>query len=196
MSSDESQEKTFRSDAPALSRADRSKPFLPCAGLAKDGFSNENEASATCFCGAVQLAFPVKGDGLVDTFICHCYDCWKLTASVMGTAAFVVKGSHLKHIRGKDNLTSFGQSDTVTTGNTMTTSFCKTCGTVMYRVGTGFPGNYIMRIGTVDDFNLCEGPLKPRIEMFNKDRPSYLTGAEGVEQHEGYYYGLPPKAKA
>jgi hypothetical protein len=33
------------------------KPYLPISGLANDGWSTETEATATCFCGAVQLAF-------------------------------------------------------------------------------------------------------------------------------------------
>jgi hypothetical protein len=37
--------------------ADKSKSYIPLAGLADDGWSKEDEASATCFCGAVQLAF-------------------------------------------------------------------------------------------------------------------------------------------
>ena len=37
--------------------ADKSKPYIPLAGLANDGWSKEDEATATCFCGAVQLAF-------------------------------------------------------------------------------------------------------------------------------------------
>ncbi len=37
--------------------ADKSKPYFPLAGLANDGWSTEDEATATCFCGAVQLAF-------------------------------------------------------------------------------------------------------------------------------------------
>lgn len=36
---------------------DESKPYLPLAGSAEDGWSKEDEATATCFCGAVQLAF-------------------------------------------------------------------------------------------------------------------------------------------
>lgn len=36
---------------------DKSKPYFPLAGGATDGYSNEHEATATCFCGAVQLAF-------------------------------------------------------------------------------------------------------------------------------------------
>lgn len=37
--------------------ADKSKPYFPLAGGAEDGWSKEDEATATCYCGAVQLAF-------------------------------------------------------------------------------------------------------------------------------------------
>lgn len=36
---------------------DKSKPYFPLAGGADDGWSTEDEATATCFCGAVQLSF-------------------------------------------------------------------------------------------------------------------------------------------
>lgn len=36
---------------------DRSKSYFPVAGQATDGWSSEDEATATCFCGTVQLAF-------------------------------------------------------------------------------------------------------------------------------------------
>jgi hypothetical protein len=36
---------------------DKTKPYFPRAGVATDGWSNEDEATATCFCGAVQLVF-------------------------------------------------------------------------------------------------------------------------------------------
>lgn len=42
--------------APAVA-TDRTKPYFPLAGQASDGWSKEGEATATCFCGAVQLAF-------------------------------------------------------------------------------------------------------------------------------------------
>lgn len=35
--------------------ADKTKPYFPLAGLATDGFSNDEYATATCYCGAVQL---------------------------------------------------------------------------------------------------------------------------------------------
>ena len=70
----------------------------------------------------------------------------------------------------------------------MTNYFCGTCGTLMYRVGSAFPGQSILRIGTVDDFTLHETKLRPRVEQFIKDRVAWckgLDGVEGVERFEG-----------
>lgn len=41
----------------ASAAVDKSKPYFPLAGIADDGWSTESEATATCFCSAVQLAF-------------------------------------------------------------------------------------------------------------------------------------------
>jgi hypothetical protein len=63
----------------------------------------------------------------------------------------------------------------------MTNYFCKTCGTLMYRIGDAFPGCSILRLGTVDDFNLVETKLKPTRELFVKDRVSWFSGVQGDE---------------
>jgi hypothetical protein len=179
--------RTYATAAEAAA-ADKSKPYFPLAGAAEDGYSNEEECTATCFCGAVQLAFPVQGPGLVDVFICNCTDCHKLTAS-MFASNIVVNDNYLKHLRGRENMTTYSTSKSIGTPNTMTNYFCKTCGTLMYRVGTGFLGHSILRLGTVDDFHLMETKLKPRLEQFTKDRVTWLSGADSVMQDEGYHYG-------
>lgn len=161
--------------------ADKFKPYFPLAGGADDGWSKEDSATATCYCGAVQLAFPTQGPGLLSTFVCHCTDCRKITAS-MFASNFSVLDTYLTHIRGRDNLTAYGQSRTIGSGKLMTNYFCSTCGTLMYRVGT--PGASILRIGTVDDFHLHETKLKPRSERFVKDRVGWLSAVEGAEQFE------------
>lgn len=46
--------------------ASTSDSSFPLAGVAHDGWSNEDEATATCLCGAVQLAF-VSRLGLIFT---------------------------------------------------------------------------------------------------------------------------------
>ncbi|KAL8293523.1 hypothetical protein RQP46_000224 [Phenoliferia psychrophenolica] len=169
----------------SLASADKSKPYLPLAGLASDGWSKEGSATATCFCGAVQLSFATEAPGLVDVFICHCTDDHKIHAAMFATN-FVVADTHLVHIRGRENLTQFSQSRTIASGNTMTNNFCRTCGSLMYRVSSGFPGMSILRVGTVDDFNLMETKLKPRFEQCVKDRVDWLDGAKGVEQAQGH----------
>lgn len=107
----------------------------------------------------------------------------------MFASNFIVKDSSLTHLAGQEKLTKYSQSATIATGNTMSNYFCSVCGTLMYRRSSGFPGMSITRIGTVDDFKLHEGKLKPRIEQFTKDRVSWFHGGQGVEQHEGNYYG-------
>ena len=161
-----------------------SKPYIPLSGSASDGYSQNNQATATCFCGAVQLEFPTTKPGFVDAFICNCFDCRKITAS-MFASNFIVNDEYINYIRGRDNLSSFAQAKTIATGNSMTNYFCKTCGTLMNRVSSGYPGKAILRIGTVDDFNLHETALKPRVEQYTKHRVEWFAGGRGVEQHEG-----------
>ncbi|CAI6099093.1 unnamed protein product [Clonostachys chloroleuca] len=154
--------------------SDSSKPYIPLASLARDGWSTDEEATATCFCGAVQLAF---------TFVCNCTDCRKITAS-MFVSNFTVRDSHLRHIRGQENLKVFKQSETILKKRSMANYFCSTCGTLMYRVGEAWPGQSILRIGTVDDFSLHETKLKPQLEQFTKDRVSWVHGVDGAEKAE------------
>ncbi|KAJ6452769.1 Mss4-like protein [Mycena sanguinolenta] len=160
---------------------DKSAPHIPPAGCANDGWSNEEEAAATCRCGAVQLKFPTQGPGLIRTYICHCTDCRKITGS-MFASNFTVLDTHLTHLRGRENLTSFSQSRTTASNNTMTNFFCSTCGTLMYRVSSGFPWRSNLRLGTVDDFHLHESKLKPKLEQFTESRVGWLHAVEGMEQ--------------
>lgn len=55
----------------------------------------------------------------------------------------------------------------------------------MYRVGEAFPGMSILRVGTVDDFNLHDTKLKPHVEQFIEGRVSWLHGVDGIPQVEG-----------
>lgn len=99
-------------------------------------------------------------------------------------ANFVVRSDepHLIHLRGQDNLTQYGISSTTKSGKEMVNFFCKTCGTLMYRRGESIPGLSILRVGTVDDFTLAEGVLKPRVEVFTETRVGWLSPAEGAKQ--------------
>ena len=105
----------------------------------------------------------------------------------MFASNFTVEDKYLKHVRGQENLQTYSQSDTIFAktvpgGNTMTNYFCKTCGSLMYRVGAAWPGFSIMRIGSVDDFSLHETKLKPTMEQFTKHRVGWLHGARELQQ--------------
>jgi hypothetical protein len=201
----------------SASKCTSNKPYFPLAGGATDGFSNENNASATCFCGAVQLQFvsrhllsssfdlrpgrrdpslvltliawprlqDLRAPGFVDSFLCNCTDCRKLTAAT-SAANFVIRSDppHLIHLRGEANLSQFGIASTTRSGLEMVNYFCKTCGTLMYRRGDSIPGLSILRLGTVDDFRLAEGVLKPRVEIFTETRVGWASPAEGAKQIE------------
>lgn len=158
--------------------------YFPRAGVASDGWSTEDKATATCFCGGVQLAFPTQAPGLVETFVCHCHDCRKVTAS-MFASNFTVLDSHIEYLRGHDQLKSWSQSHSIASHNTMTNHFCSNCGTLMNRVSSGMPGMSILRIGTVDDFALHESKLRPQVEQFTNGRVAWLKPCEGVRQSKG-----------
>jgi len=106
----------------------------------------------------------------------------------MYASNFTVADTHLKHLRGKENLKTYSQDKTPISGKHMTNYFCSTCGTLMYRVGNAYPGTSFLRIGTVDDFSLMETKLKPQIEQFLKYRTSWVNGLEGVVKFDGMFH--------
>jgi hypothetical protein len=99
-----------------MSASDKTTPYIPLSSSASDGYSKDDRATATCFCGAVQLEFSTNKPGFVDAFICNCFDCRKITAS-MFASNFIVKDEFIRYLRGKDNLTAFGQNKTIATNN-------------------------------------------------------------------------------
>nr|OQO20896.1 hypothetical protein B0A51_10562 [Rachicladosporium sp. CCFEE 5018] len=116
--------------------------------------------------------------------------CLPLTSSTERAGSLInfqltVETPHLRHVRGEDNLSAYATAKTINTGNTMTSSFCKTCGALMYRRSSGFPGLSFCRIGTVDDIELHDEILKPMAEQFTVSRVKWLEPVEGVRQTEG-----------
>jgi hypothetical protein len=103
----------------------------------------------------------------------------------MFASNFTIADTHLTHVRGRENLTMYGQANTIASKRNMINHFCSTCGSLMYRTGDGFPGQSILRIGTVDDFHLHETKLKPQVEQFIESRVGWLHGVEGVPQVVG-----------
>jgi len=78
---------------------------------------------------------------------------------------------------------------TIVSGDSMTNHFCSVCGSLMYRISSGFPGKAILRIGQVDDLHLRETRLRPWVKQFTKDRVNWVKEVEGMEQERDGYYG-------
>ncbi|KAK3110793.1 hypothetical protein LTR53_014561, partial [Teratosphaeriaceae sp. CCFEE 6253] len=110
-----------------------------------------------------------------------------ISASMFATN-FVLKDADITWLSGADQLTRWGQSATIASGNTMTNSFCRTCGTILNRQSSGFPGLNFGRVGTVDDIKLHDELLKPRVEQFTKTRVAWLPAVpEGAKTAEGQF---------
>ncbi|GAA95874.1 uncharacterized protein L969DRAFT_95370 [Mixia osmundae IAM 14324] len=164
----------------------RSEQYFPIAGLAHDGWSTDEEATTTCFCGRVQLVVPIRGEGFLGARLCHCADCHKFTGSIHATN-FSALTSLVRYNRGKDQLETFSQSQTMFRKDdekTQTNSFCRTCGTLMYRFNSSVPDRVSVRVGTVDDFALHSTKLRPTVEIFTKDRVTWKPPTEGAQQFE------------
>lgn len=127
---------------------------------------------------------------MIAAFICNCTDDHKIHSSAFASN-FVVNAAATTHVRGQDKLTRFAQSKTIMTGHEMANYFCSICGTLMYRISSGYPGKLIPRIGTVDDFDVQSKQLRPTVEQFAKNRMEWFKGleeGEGVVIAEGGYF--------
>lgn len=105
----------------------------------------------------------------------------------MFSTGLIIINTHLKHLRGQDNLAKFSQSETIGSGNVMSNYFCKTCGSLMYRTSEVYEGISILRLGTVDDFSLADTALRPHIEQWTKHRVGWLDDVENVERSEDQF---------
>ncbi|KXJ87969.1 Mss4-like protein [Microdochium bolleyi] len=159
---------------------------FPVVHLSSDGWSTDAEATATCFCGAVQLVLPLQKPGLLNRHVCHCTDCRKI-GSAFYQSNITVADTHLRYTRGKDNLASFSESKTIRANATMSNYFCKTCGTLMFRRGDRFPSLTILRTGTVDDNSLAETKLRPQVEQFIERRVAWSEPIRGAAQVVGMH---------
>ena len=112
-----------------------------------------------CYCGA--LRYQVEGEAIMKGQ-CFCRECQYITGGdsllVLGMpeAGFRVTSGELK---------SFQRSDLE---NAVTRQFCPTCGT--HVASRPMPGMLILKIGTLDDPSVFEGP---QMAIFTCDAQAY-----------------------
>lgn len=113
-----------------------------------------------CLCGAVryELAAEPAMSGL-----CYCLSCQKLSGAghtfhaMVPESAFSVSGRTASHTWTADS------------GNTVTSSFCPTCGSPLFGRSSGFPGVVTVRVASLDD---SDG-LAPQMAVFIKRLKSW-----------------------
>jgi hypothetical protein len=75
----------------------------------------------------------------------------------------------------------------VDSGHQMTSFFCDTCGSTLYRKTSKFHTGAAVMIGGVNG-NEVMFASKPQIEIYTRNRPEWVAAIEGAEQHEGDWH--------
>ncbi|MBI4184834.1 MAG: GFA family protein [Proteobacteria bacterium] len=108
-----------------------------------------------CLCGAVR--FRIIGSPIMAGH-CHCLSCQKLSGS--GHAFHAMVGEEAFEVSGETR----GFSWTADSGNTVTTSFCPTCGSPLFGRSSGYPGMVTFRVASLDDPSV----VRPQMAVYAK----------------------------
>jgi len=129
---------------------------------------------SSCLCGANVITF--NGTPIV-RFKCHCLDERKLTGAAPFSLNYLIDDADLVIVSG--TLSTWTQ--TVNSGNSMTNHSCGTCGSLLYRTSSGYPGKLAVKVGGIDDEDVV---LKyvPDVEIFTRSRASWVKPVEGAVQ--------------
>jgi hypothetical protein len=125
-----------------------------------------------CYCGA--LRYSADGEAIFKGQ-CHCRECQYIT----GGHPNVVIGmpeSGFRYTRGTPK--AFRRSDLE---NPVTREFCAVCGTHIGTRAPGAPGVYILKVGTLDDPSIFEGP---QMAIHTADMQSWHHVPAGIPAFE------------
>lgn len=112
--------------------------------------------------------------------LCHCLDCRKITGSTYSTN-IIAAGNGFSVTKG----TPKESAKKAESGATIKTFWCGDCGSTLWReTPTYGEDNKIIKVGTLDSQAALED-AKPVLELFVRNRPSWVAAVPGAEQHEG-----------
>ncbi len=117
-------------------------------------------ATGRCLCGAVKIE--VGGQPVMAGFCC-CLSCQKLSGAGHAFHAMVPEAA----FRVTGETRGFGWK--ADSGNTVTTSFCPTCGAPVFGRSSGYPGMVTFRVTALDE----PGQLAPQMAVFAKRLQSW-----------------------
>ncbi|KAI9750920.1 MAG: hypothetical protein M4579_006243 [Chaenotheca gracillima] len=154
-------------------------------------------SEAKCLCGASRISWdaepllkvlplnspsssthPQKHKLTHHQFRCHCRDERHLSGNGFSNN-YLLDTTTLRTISG-DALKTW--STIVESGNNMTSHFCSTCGSLIYRTSTGYPGTFALKVGNVDDDGEANRVYVPQVEIFTRTRVPWVKAVEGAKQ--------------
>jgi hypothetical protein len=124
-----------------------------------------------CLCGA--LRYVLEGEPLHAGYCC-CGDCRKASGS--GFIAFMGYSSSAVRVTGATQ--QFVSK--AARGGEAVRNFCPNCGSLVFGGRVGIDHQHSIYAGSLDD----PGIFRPRIAIFNRDRPAWVKLPEGLEVFE------------
>ncbi|KAL5364780.1 Mss4-like protein [Aspergillus floccosus] len=129
--------------------------------------------TGSCMCGAI--TYSAEADEYLRA-LCHCTDCQKWTGGAFTSNACVPRTS-FKVTKGAPS----SYDATGASGKINKHFFCPTCGSSLYTELEIMPDVTCVKAGTLDNGGANLGG-KIDVELYVKDRPSYLAAIEGAKQ--------------
>ncbi|MBV1905233.1 MAG: GFA family protein [Pseudomonadales bacterium] len=124
-----------------------------------------------CQCGNVTYAL---NDNPVMTYACHCSDCQKRTGSAFSMGMIISANS----IAIKGALSSWAR--TSDSGNINTRYSCKSCGNIIYGVGSFTPEVFKLQPGTLDDTS----DVSPEVHLWTVSAQPWVSFSGGAPKFD------------
>lgn len=137
----------------------------------------DGAVGGSCLCGAVAYEFDPPGDRMI---LCHCSRCRKSRSAVHSAQVFV-DADRFRWLRGEDQLIRHKVPD----AKYFAPSFCRTCGSVMPRVGESGPA--IIPAGSLDQ----DPGIRPQLHIFTGSKATWFDITDSLPQFEE----MPPPAE-
>ena len=128
--------------------------------------------SGGCYCGEIQ--YNSAGD-VAMKIQCHCRECQYFTGGNTGFT-MVVPDAGFQYTKGTPE--AFSRDDLPAA---VTREFCANCGTQIIARAQSLTGMVILKVGTLDDPSVFEGP---KLAIYTKDRQPFHMTCEGIPQFE------------
>ncbi|KAJ4248334.1 hypothetical protein NW757_008492 [Fusarium falciforme] len=133
-------------------------------------------ATGSCACGLLKYSF--NSEPLV-CVLCHCNGCKRSSSSVY-THNLLVPAATFTTSGIAKTYTDKGQS-----GKNRSFYFCQECGTTLYITSENIPRVVVVKAGTLDDLSLNEINYRPTVEIFCKEKYSWLPNIERARKFNG-----------